>query len=216
LTKIRIAAPEIDSPIFGLQSDALYRQALEYSPDIMLAESNLKAKEFHIEAGKGDKLPRIDIVSQYALFSKTNNYADYFNRFSRNNYIIGLSMQMPIWDGSRTASKTAQNREEANEARLKLEQSKSRLKMGIERGYSAYRVAFKVAEAAQKDVEVATEMVKVSETLYESGKIGAKDLEETRSLLQQKEMSLVETNRALFERKLDLLSVSGAIASLLQ
>lgn len=213
---IVIATPDIESPVFGMPKDALLQRALERKPEILQAEANLRAKEFHIEAEKGEDLPKANIVSQYALFSKTNNYADYFNRFSRNNYIIGLSFQVPVFNGSRTNARVAQSRNEASEARYRLERARSDLKLSIEKSLGALRIARGASEVAKSDLESAKEMARVSETLLEEGRIGMSNLDEVRIQQQQKELAALEAERLLFQRKLELLRAAGSLVTELQ
>ena len=94
-------------------------------------KADLKAKEFHVEAERAERLPKAEIASQYAVFSNTNNYADYYRNFSRSNVVFGLSLQIPIFDGGRASSKVAQSRLEVSEARHRLDGQMSDLKMNI-------------------------------------------------------------------------------------
>jgi len=213
---IRTLEPRIDSPLFELQEETLYRQAAECAPDILQAETNVKAKEFHVEAEKGERLPRMEIISQYALFSRANNYDEFFNRFTRHNFLLGLSIQVPVFTGSRTSARVAQSRQEVSEARYRLQGMKSDLKLNIERGLSNLRIARGECDRVRSDVQSAREMVAVSETLLESGRISAKELEDSRSQLRQKELALLEADQLLFQRKLELLRTAGSVASAIQ
>jgi outer membrane protein len=208
--------PRIDNPIFELQGETLYQQSLSRTPEILKAEANVRAKEFHVAAEKGEYLPRIEIVSEYALFSRTNNYVDYFSRFVRNNFLIGFQIKVPVFDGFRASARVAQSRQEVSEARYQLEHVKSGLKVDIQRGLSDLRIARSASDLARSDVEAAREMVQVSETLLGSGRISAKELEDSRSQLQQKELALLDADQVLFQRKLELLQTAGSIASAIQ
>jgi outer membrane protein len=213
---IRTSEPQIENSIFSLQIETLYAQALEGTPEISQSEATIRAKEFHVEAEKGENLPKAELVGQYALFSRTNNYADYFNRFSRNNFLLGLSLQIPVFNGFRTSSRVAQSKQEVSEARYRLEGMKSDLKLTIERCLSALRIARGASEFAHSDAEAAREMVHVNETLLEGGRITPRDMEESRLLLHQKELALLETEQTVFQGKLDLLRAVGRITSALQ
>jgi outer membrane protein len=213
---IKTVEPPIENPIFGLKAETLFRQALESAPEILQAEATVKAKELHVEAERGDSLPQIEAIGQYAIFSKTNHYEDYFNRFSRNNYLVGLSFRMPLFDGFRTRSRVAQSRQEVSEAKNRVDALKLSLKMTIERCLSALRVARGRAEVARNDLDATREKVRVNEVLLEAGRINPQQMEEVRSLLHQKEMALLETSQVLFQRKLDLLRAMGSISNALQ
>jgi outer membrane protein len=213
---IQTAEPKVENSAFSLPAETLYEQALERTPEILQSEATLRAKEFHVEAEKGERLPKAEIIGQYAVFSRTNNYADYFNRFSRNNFLLGLSFQVPLFDGSRTSSRVAQSKKEVSEARYQVESLKSERKLTIERCLSALRIAGGASELAQSNAAAARETVRVNETLLEAGRISPQDMEESRALLQQKELALLETDQTVFQRKLDLLRAIGAVSSALQ
>ena len=208
--------PVVENPLFGSSGDSWYQRALEGSPEILQSEANVKAKEFHVEAERGEKLPQAEIIGQYALFSRANNYQDYFNRFERNNFVLGLSIQVPIYSGARISSRVAQSRHEVAEARYRLESQKSGLKLSIERALSDLRVARGAAELARSNAEAAREIVEVNEALLEGGRISPSDMEDFRSQLQQKEMAQLEADQILFRRKLELLHAAGFLSSALQ
>jgi len=213
--KIQTVEPKIENPVFELPEDALLQRAIESSPSILKAQADVRAKEFHVEAERGGHMPQMEAVAQYAVFSRTNNYEDYFKQFIRNNFLIGLSIQMPIF--SRTVkAKVAVSQQEASEARCKLESLKSDLKLDIQRGLGALRIARGAVDLGRSDVEAAREMVKVSETLMEAGRISEKDLEDSRTQLLQKELALLDADQVLFQRQLDLLHSTGIIAAAIQ
>lgn len=213
---INTLEPRIDSTIFEMDEDTLYRQALEGTPEILRSEATLRAKEYHVEAEKGESWPRLELVSEYALFSRTNNYEDYFNRFTRNNYLLGLSVQVPLFTGSRTRSRVEQSRQEASAEQYKLQSMKSDLKLNIQRGLSALRIARSSRELARSEKVAAQEMLQVNQTLLKTGRISEEEFEDSRLQLQQKELAALEADEALFQRKLELLHAAGVIASEIQ
>ncbi len=213
-TRIQTVDPQITNETLDKPADSLYQQALETYPEVRQAEANLRAKEFHLEAERGEGRPHIDIVSQYALFSKTNNYQDFFTTFTRNNFIIGLAVEMPIFNGHRTSARVAQSRQEVAEARLRLQRVKSALKLNIEHSLSDLRIARGAADLAGLEVKVAQESLQLNETLLQAGRISPKDLELSRSQLREKQIAQLESQKILFQREIELLRVAGAVDSL--
>ena len=208
--------PRVRVEIRTLSPEALYQNALETLPEIREAEAALRAREFHAEAEKAERNPQVNIVSQYALFSRTNNYQDFFNRFTRNNYLLGLSIQVPLFDGFRSGARVAQSRREVDAARLRLERLKSDLKMTLERGVSGLRVAGGALELARIEVAASEEELDISETLAEAGRIDSRELAGVRARLLGKRLAAGEAEMVLFERQLELLRAIGAVASALQ
>jgi outer membrane protein TolC len=210
---LQTVEPQFDVTMLGLPGDVLYQKAVEAHPEILQAESNLRAKEFHLEAEKGGKYPRIDLVSQYALFTRFNNYQDYFNRFTRNNYLIGMSIQVPLFDGFQSSARIAQGRQDITEARLRLERAKTNLRMNIERSLSALRIAKGATELARRELEAAREGARVSQTLLEAGRISPKETLGPQNLVREKEIALLDAEKSLFEREVELLQITGTAAS---
>lgn len=206
---IQTVDPALESPIYEMDVEAIFQQSVRSNPEILQSEAAIKAKEFHIAAEKGENRPRLEAVSEYSLFSRANNYEDYYRRFERNNFLIGVAVQIPLFDGFRTSTRVAQSKHDANVERYKLQRIKSDLKTNIQRGLSALRIARGAADVAQSDLEAAKEMVQVNDVLLESGKISEKDLADARLQLQQKELAKLEADQNLFQRKLELLRISG-------
>ena len=176
----------------------------------------MRAKEFHALAEKGEFYPRLDLIGQYAVFSRFNNYQDYFNRFSRNNYILGLSIQVPIFTGFRNNARVAQSRHEVTEERLKLQRLRTDLKLGVERGTSQLRVAHGAAEFARLDAAAARENFEISQAQFEAGRMGSAELEKARAEFQEKEIAVVESEKILWQHQIELLRLTNSLSPLLQ
>jgi len=213
---LTVEAPELDSEFLALPSETLYSIALEAHPGILQAEANFLALQFHVEANMAEKYPKVDVVGQYALFSRANNYQDYFNRFSRNNFLIGLSIQVPIFTGDRINSRVARSRHEAEAARLHLERLRLDLKLGIESSVSKLRVARGAARHAERAVAAAEEELKVNQALAEAGRVSWGDLPEISSRILARRLELAESERIIFQRKVELLHRTGNLVSLFQ
>jgi outer membrane protein len=211
---IRTETPEIKSEQLTLPTDKLYQKALENHPEIREAQASLQAKELHVEAEKADRYPQFNLIGEYALFSRTNNYQDYFNRFTRNNYLLGLSIQIPLFNGFRTDARVAQSRHEAEAARQRLLRLKSDLKLNLEKGMSDLRIAGGAVELAQLEVTACKDKLQIDETLLEAGRIEPKELENARAQLLEKQTAVLEAARVLFERQVTLLQASGTLSEL--
>jgi outer membrane protein len=213
---IHTSDPGIKSPAFEAKAETLYQQALETAPEIQQAEADIRSREYHLEAEKGERLPKLNLVGEYALFSRSNNYEDYYNRFDRNNYLLGLSVQFPVFDGFRTSARVAQSRQEVSEARYRLECTKLDLKLATQRGVSALRIARGAKEQAENEIAAVRESIRAGEALLQSGRISDKDFEEIKSQLFQKESARLEAEQVLFQRELELLGIIGDISAVFQ
>jgi outer membrane protein len=211
---IRTQEPRLDLEALERPVETLYQRALETSPEIRQAEIGVRAREFHVEAERGEYFPRLELVTEYALFSRHNNFRDFFNRFTRNNVLLGLSVQVPIFNGHKTSARVAASRQELQEAKFRLERQKTDLRLQLERGASQLRVARGAAELARLESAAAEENLKVQESLFEGGRIGARDVEAARQGSHEKEIASVDADRALWQNQIELLRLSGTLLSL--
>jgi outer membrane protein TolC len=147
------------------------------------------------------------------MFSRSNNYEDYYNRFERNNYLIGISAQIPRFDGSQSKARAAQSREDLSVEQLKLRRLKSDLKLNIQKGLSGLRIARGAVDLVASELEAAEKMVKVNEILLESGRVSEREMADARLQARQKELAKLEAEYALFQHKVKLLRVTGSVLS---
>jgi outer membrane protein len=198
----------------GSPAEAMTDKVLETHPDIRQAESGLRIREFRVAADKSARYPRFEFVTQYALFTHFNNYEDYFRTFKRNNYLVGLSIQVPLFDGSLSSARIAQERLEISEAKLKLERLKSELKLSVERSLSTVKIASGAVQLARRELDAAREGAAVTQALLEGGRLSPRDHLASQSLLREKEVALVEAERLLGQRQVELLRLTGGLSAL--
>jgi outer membrane protein len=211
---IRTETPEMKSEMLALPTELLYQRTLELHPEIREAKASLRAQEFHIEAEKAERYPEFTVIGQYAVFSRMNNYQDYFNRFTRNNYILGLSIQLPLFNGFRTDARVAESRHDLEAARLRLQRLESDLKLSLERSASALQIAAAAAEVVRLEVAAYEENLKVKEAQFEAGRIDPAEVDNARAQLLEKRVAAIEAEKALFERQVELLQASGSLGTL--
>ena len=58
-------------------------KALEESHELRKLESSLQAKMLEIKSYHAERLPKVNLVAQYALLGRYNNFQQYFSKFSR-------------------------------------------------------------------------------------------------------------------------------------
>ncbi len=212
-TRLQTVEPQLDPA--PSTPEELYRRALEVHPQVRQAEARLRAREFHVEAERGEAYPRLELVSQYALFSRANNYQDFFNRFTRNNFLFGLSVQVPVFNGFRTRARVAQSRQEVAESRLDLQRLQNELRLGIERAVSAVAIARGARQLADRQLAAARQLLAVNQSLFEGGRIAPTQLDEARNQVRERELAALEARRALFERAIELLRVTGTLHTII-
>jgi outer membrane protein TolC len=88
--------------------------------------------------------------------------------------------------------------------------------MGIERGASQLRIARGAAELARLETAAARESLDISQAQFEAGRVGSAELEKARAELQEKEIAVVESEKVLWQRQIELLRLTNSLSPLLQ
>jgi len=89
-------------------------QAVAGNAELKRIDAGLRAKGFALRAGKGALAPRVDLVAQYSLFGRFNNFEDFFNKFQRHNGQIGISLQIPVFGRKEVNARAAKVRLETS------------------------------------------------------------------------------------------------------
>src|SRR6185503_41001 len=119
--------------------ESAIQQALDNSREIKRLESNLKGKNLEIKSYKAERLPKANLIAQYALLSRFNNYDKFFPRFQRNNFELGISFEVPILTGRSSAAYVAQAQMDIDKIRAQIGQTRSRITADLQHAYRDIR-----------------------------------------------------------------------------
>jgi outer membrane protein len=206
---LAVSEPVLSDSVLDASPEEIFRRAAESHPELLQAAATLQARKFHVESVRGEKYPQLQLISQYAVFSRANNYQDFFRTFTRNNFLVGLSIQFPIFTGFRTEAQLTRSQQEVETARLQLDRLRESLRLNIEKACSGLRIAGASVEVAREAAAAAGESLEVDESLLEAGRIGFREIQASRSQLSEKRIGELEATRTLFGRKVDLLRLAG-------
>ena len=204
--------PEL-APIQGMPESetAAVTQALESSNELKRLQSSLLAQGFNLQLQRAARLPKIELVAQYGLFAKFNNFDQYFNRFQRNNAQIGLSFQLPVLAGTAASAATATAQAESNRLRAELGRVRNRTSYATQRAYQAVTNAERGRELARLELELQRENVAVTLARQEGGRATLADVEQARFNEGERWIGYYDAQYQLERAKVALLRWSGAL-----
>ena len=190
--------------------------ALESSREIRRIESSILAKGFEVKSNQARKLPQIDLVAQYALLAKFNNYEDYFRSFQRHNGQLGMSIQVPVYTGSAAKAMAAQGGIEIQRLRVEAVNTRNRITLETRKAHQDVSRAQRAAEVAGLDLAVAREQINMLLAQMQEGRVTLRQVEEARLLEAEKWLALYDTRYNLERAKLSLLKHTGALLAALK
>jgi outer membrane protein len=202
-------------PLPSSESEAV-ESATKSSKELKRLESALNAKGLDVRAQKAARLPTVDLVAQYGLFAKFNNYENFFRTFQRNNGQIGMSFQIPVLPGPGIAASVAQAEVEAARLRIEMNAARNRISLDARQGYQTLRKAETARQVARLDLEVARDQVSVLLAQKTEGRASLRQLEEARFIEDEKWIAFYDAQYTAEKAAWDLLRQTGNLVASLQ
>ena len=158
------------------------RRALEEHPELAALQAQILATRQRAREARSGRYPKLDIVGQYAMLARFNNYDDYFRRFQRHNWQAGVALQIPLFTGRGVAERVARARLEERELQLRQSAKGTALELEGRRAYASLREAEHRNELAKQELNYARESVDVLLAQFEEDSIALDELERARLL----------------------------------
>lgn len=151
------------------QEEDLQARALASSPAVKIADQKAVASQFRAKGEHRRSYPSVDFVAQYALFSRHNNFDDFFATFQRHNGTVGVAIKFPFLDFAQRghaeaadaealkARKEAEGvKEQVSSEALRLQRSVRRLAASRDVAKLEYQLARSDVDAVRAKVEAGT------------------------------------------------------------
>jgi outer membrane protein len=212
----RAAKEDPSAPPLPASEDAAIQNAIQSSKELRRLESALIAKGLDVRAQKAARLPTVDLIAQYGLFAKFNNYTDYFRTFQRSNGEIGVSITVPVLPGQAVKAAAAQAETEAAHLRIEMNAARNRISLETRQSYQALHKAHTARDVAGLDLEVARDQVSILLAQMNEGRASLQQLEEARFNEDEKWIVFYDAQYAAEKAAWDLLRQTGDLMASLQ
>ena len=187
--------------------------AMASNNELKQLQSQMASKELEIRGDKAARLPKADLVAQYALLAKFNNYAQYYNSFQRNNGQIGVSFQVPVFSGSGIGGQMAQAEIDVAHLRTEMANVRNRISSDLEQSYRDVTKARGAMDVARLDLDVAREQISVDLAQMQEGRLAMSVLEQARLVENAKWIGLYDAQYQLEKAEWNVLRLTGQLAS---
>lgn len=192
--------------------DNLVAMAMTNNAGLLLAQSDVRAKEFRLKGERRGYFPTLELVSVYSVLAKFNNYAKYFNAnaFQRNNLNAGIDVQMPIFSARLKANVgLAQVNLEA--AKINLTNKKTELTADVRQKTRRVRESDAAKEVARLELQLAQQNVSVLQAQFGEGKLNLREVERARLDENEKWMAYLDAGFQKQQAQLELLKTAGQL-----
>lgn len=214
--RVRPVEEQRTAPALPQSEEQAIQSALESNKDLRRLESQIVAKQLERRGERAARLPRVDLVAQYGLFAKFNNYEDYFRKFQRNNGQIGVSFQLPLLAGPGVGAEAAQTQTEISHLKIELSNTRNRLSSDLQQSFREVKKAETASEVSRLDLEVAREQLSVTLAQMQEGRATLRQVEESRVLENQKWIAFYDAQYIVEKARWNVLRLTGELVSSVQ
>jgi outer membrane protein TolC len=208
-------ADETLPPPLDLPTARLVSLALERDPAVGQAQQERAAREHLLRGERGGYWPSLALVGQYSVFSKTNNYQEFYRKFERNNVSVGVRMDVPIFR-ARTAAAVALAQSQLQVADLQLENQRRQTGNEVRREVRKNRELDADREVARLELKLAQQNLAVVESQYEQGRANLATLENARLDESARWLGFLSADFDRQRGELDLLKTTGQLSRIFQ
>lgn len=217
LTGIPQSEPiETVSPELNLQADLsgvgeLAERALGRSPALAALDDEVRSREYAVRSEQASRWPRVHLVGQYALFSKHNNFEDFFRQFERNNVTIGASIVVPLYQRERLNARLSKTEADLKEVRLRRDNARAGIAQQVRTLAATISQNQEAREVARLELDVARKSLDLVLAQYKEGKVSRLAVEQARVEENRAWVSLFDAEYQTEGAKLELLKLTGEL-----
>ena len=213
--QVRAEDDKPQTPPLPVSEEAAIQSATRSSNELRKIESALTAKELDVRSQRAARLPSIDLIGQWGLFAKFNNYTNYFRTFQRNNGEIGASITIPLWTGPAVSAAVAQAEADAAHLHIELSAARNRISLETRQSFQALHKADTERDVARLDLDVARDQVSILLDQMNEGRATMQQVEQARFEEDEKWIAFYDAQYAAEKAAWDLLHRTGGLMAAL-
>lgn len=202
-------------PETGMTTGQLLTLALAHSPALREDEIESEAQLANLKGQRGGYWPTIDLVGQYMVLSKINNYDQYFRSFQRNNLNIGVQVQIPVF-GSSTNAQVALASSQYQQAQMQLSNQRHALEIEVRQEARQNREQDAALEVARLELKLAQQNLDLVQAQFNQGRASLAAVEQAHLDENEKWLNYLQVTFQGQKTQLQLMRTTGQLSLLLQ
>jgi len=198
---------EVDT---SLGYSPLQQTALQKSPALAQARQALQAAKAERRETRADFFPTIDLTAGYG-YSQLDAESGFLQQSTSTDLTYGVSLTFDLFDGLNRWRRTQNAAIRATNARLAVEDVRSRLTTELTSAYERYQNRLRLVELERENLEAVRANVDVALEQFELGTITSVELREVQEQFIQAESRLLTAQFEAKQAEVELLRLSGQL-----
>jgi outer membrane protein len=185
--------------------------AIQNDLSLAEAENERAAREQILKGAKWSYFPTVNVVGEYSILSKFNNYLEFYKKFERNNVNVGVQVQIPIF-AAKTQANVVLAKSQLSEAELMLGNKRQQVRFDVQQKARSVRELDASREVARLDLQLAQETLQQEQAKFDQNRITLQEIEQTRLDENEKWVAFLDADFARQQAQLTLLQATGQLA----
>jgi outer membrane protein TolC len=185
--------------------------AMQSDQTIAEAEHDRTAKQDLLKGAHLSYLPTIAAVGQYSIFSKFNNYDQFYKSFQRNNVNAGVQITIPLF-AAKTSANVAFAKSQLAESEANLATKRSQVRSGVEEQQQNLRELEASREVANWALKLAQQTLELQQSRLQQGQATLGDVEQAQLDESERFIEFLDANFAQQKAQINLLQATGQLA----
>jgi outer membrane protein TolC len=202
--------PETIGPGPEQATTELVALALASSPELQQAEYERRGRIDRLHGERGGYWPTLDVVGEYALLSKFNNYDEFFRQFERHNVTVGIQARWSLFS-AQTTSAVALAQSELQQVEAELRRKREEIELAVHRQAQSVRELRAVREVAELELKLAQEDLRMVQERFDAERANLRDLESARLGECDKWSAFLQADYDSQQAQLELLNTTGQL-----
>src|SRR5271170_7707995 len=153
--------------------------ALQNDRSVEEAENERSARQDILRGAHLSYFPTINLVGQYSVLSKFNNYSDFYKKFERNNVNVGVQITIPLF-AAKTSANVTLAKSQLDAAELILGNKRQEVRVDVQQKARDVRELDAVREVARLDLKLSQQTLEITQARFDQGRATLRDIEEIR------------------------------------
>lgn len=189
--------------------------ALQSDRGVAEAENERAAREKLFRGARLSYFPTVDLVGQYSILSKFNNYSEFYKTFVRNDLNVGAQITIPLF-ASKTSANVTLTKRQLDEAEVALGNKRQEVRLGVQEKAHNLRELEADREVARLDLQLAQENLQLEQAKFDQGRATLQEIEQARLDESDKWVAFLDADFARQQAQLTLLQATGQLAKVFQ
>jgi outer membrane protein len=189
--------------------------AIQSDRGIAEAENERAAREQILKGARWSYFPTVNLVGQYSVLSKFNNYLEFYQKFERNNVNVGVQITIPLFS-AKTRANVSLAKSQLSEAELMLGNKRQQVRFDVQQKARSVRELDASREVARLDLQLAQETLQSEQAKFDQNRITLQEIEQARLDENDKWVAFLSADFARQQAQLSLLQATGQLAKIFQ